>query len=73
MGAILGEVLKRLLFLFELLKGMFFLNMFSLTKLTGPLLDEVSDFTLPPTLLPPTDCDLLLAESALLPFPLPTE
>lgn len=70
----LGEVRSRLLLRFELLRGMFFLRMFYLTKLTGPFLDEVSDLTLPPAaLLPPTDCDLLLAESTLLPLPLPTE
>ncbi len=72
-GSMLGDVCKRLLFLFELLMGIFFLRRFSLTRLTFPRLEEVSDCGFP-MLLAPTDCDLLLAESTLLgPFPLPAE
>jgi len=63
---ILGVVLSRLLFLVELLCGIFLFIKFSLTKLPGILLPEVCEAGFP--LLLPTDCDLLLKESALLPL-----
>lgn len=67
----LGVVLSKLLFLDELLWGIFFLIKFYRTKFTGILLPAVRLAGLP--LLLPTDWDLLLRESALLPAFLPTE
>lgn len=67
----LGVVLSKLLFLVELLCGIFFLIKFYLTKFTGILLPDVWEAGFP--LLLPTDWDLLLKESALLPLFLPTE
>jgi len=75
-GVMLGEVLNRLLFLLELLRGIFFLSKFYRTKLPWTLRPEVSDLgAFPVLLLPPIDWDLLLPESTLLPLRLlpPTE
>lgn len=67
---ILGEVLKRL-FRLELLIGAFFLSRLSLTIFDGPPFEEDWEAGFPWLLA--TDWDLLLGESTLLPFPLPTE